>query len=92
MHKPPFLSAIYKWNASHIEFHLDIDGNGKEFTAGHCWLPDQIRKVINYVRESSIIDGSGIKEPSDSEKEERLWRADAEDGLRPLKEIRDLIV
>jgi len=85
------LSAIYKWNASHIEFHLDLDGNGEEYSSGHCWLPEQIHQVIKYVRESTIIDGSGIKEPSTSEYEERLWRADPEDGLRPLKETRDLI-
>lgn len=85
------LLAIYKWNASHIEFHLDLDGNGEEFSSGHCWLPDQIQNVIKFVRESKIINGSGVKEPSNSENEERLWRADPEDGLRPLKKIRDLI-
>jgi len=85
------LLAIYKWNASHIEFHLDLDGNGEEFSSGHCWLPDQIQNVIKFVKESKIINGSGVKEPSSSENEERLWRADPEDGLRPLKKIRDLI-
>ena len=83
--------AIYKWRASHIEFHLDLDGKGEEFSTGHCWLPDQIHKVIKYIRESDIINGSGVKEPSKSEHEERLWRADPDDGLRPLKKTRDLI-
>ena len=83
--------AIYKWSASHIEFHLDLDGKGEEFSTGHCWLPDRIQRVINYIRESDIINGSGVKEPSKSEHEERLWRADPNDGLRPLKKTRDLI-
>lgn len=85
------LSAIYKWNASYVEFHLDLDGKGEEFSSGHCWLPDQIHQVIKYIRESIIIDGTGVKEPSKSEIKERLWRADPDDGLRPLKKTRDLI-
>lgn len=83
--------AIYKWSASHIEFHLDLDGKGEEFSTGHCWLPDNIQKIIRYIRESDIISGSGVKQPSESEHEERLWRADPDDGLRPLKKTRDLI-
>ena len=83
--------AIHKWGAEIIEFHLDLEGKGEEFSTGHCWLPDRIQRVINYIRESEIINGSGVKEPSKSEHEERLWRADPDDGLRPLKKTRDLI-
>ena len=42
--------AIYKWNASTIEFHLDLDGKGEEFDSGHCWLPNQIKEVINEIK------------------------------------------
>ena len=57
----------------------------------HGLASGEIQNVIKFVRESKIINGNGVKEPSNSENEERLWRADPEDGLRPLKKIRDLI-
>ena len=39
------LNSVLKWGAEIIEFHLDIDGNGYEYsTNGHCWLPNQIKK------------------------------------------------
>lgn len=81
--------AIYRWNASVIEFHLDLDGMGEEFEAGHCWLPDQIGAVIRDVRKGFEADGNGVKEPVPSELPDRLWRADPSDGLRPLREIRN---
>jgi N-acetylneuraminate synthase len=80
--------AIHKWDASVIEFHLDIDGEGEEFTSGHCWLPDQIRQVIENVNKGFTADGNGVKKPSISELPDRDWRADPTDGLRPLKVIR----
>jgi N-acetylneuraminate synthase len=80
--------AIHKWDASVIEFHLDIDGEGEEFASGHCWLPDQIRQVIENVNKGFTADGNGVKKPSISELPDREWRADPTDGLRPLKEIR----
>ena len=81
--------AIHKWNASVIEFHLDLDGCGEEFEAGHCWLPNQISDVIKQVNQSLETDGDGIKKPSTSEMPDRVWRADPSDGLRPLKSIRN---
>ena len=33
--------AKVKWNADYIEFHLDLDGNGEEYSTGHCWLPEK---------------------------------------------------
>lgn len=81
--------AIHRWGAKAIEFHLDLDGKGEEFEAGHCWLPDQIAAVIRDVRKGFEADGSGIKEPVPSELSDRMWRADPSDGLRPLKEIRE---
>ncbi len=83
--------AINKWNASHIEFHLDIDGKGEEFSTGHCWLPNDIKEVIDFSREIEIIDGNGIKRSSNSESIEREWRADPVDGLRPLMQTRQNI-
>ena len=80
--------AISKWGAKCIEFHLDIEGEGEEFKTGHCWLPIEIKKVIDATKNLQIIDGSGIKKPSESEKIDRDWRADPEDGLRPLKFMR----
>lgn len=81
--------AIHQWDAQVIEFHLDIDGEGEEFEAGHCWLPNQIAAVISDVSKGIVADGNGIKEPIPSEISDRLWRADSSDGLRPLKSIRD---
>jgi len=81
--------AIHRWGASTVEFHLDLDGKGEEFSAGHCWLPDQIAEVIRQVRQGEGADGTGVKEPVASELSDRLWRADPSDGLRPLKQIRE---
>ena len=35
------------------------------------------------------MDGDGLKNPSRIEINEREWRADPDDGLRPLKHVRD---
>jgi len=80
--------AIHKWGAKVIEFHLDLDGNGEEFGAGHCWMPEEIGKVIQQIRHAEDADGNGIKEPVLSEMPDRLWRRDQVDGLRPMKSIR----
>lgn len=80
--------AVHRWDASFIEFHLDLDGTGAEFAAGHCWLPHQIAPVIAAIREGEAADGSGLKAPSLSELPDRDWRADPSDGLRPLKHLR----
>lgn len=81
--------ALNKWGADTIEFHLDLDGKGDEFSSGHCWLPEQIEKVIFDSRIAFQSDGSGEKVPVDSEISDRQWRADPLDGLRPLRCIRD---
>ena len=81
--------AIHKWDVKVVEFHLDLDGKGEEYIAGHCWLPNQIEPVIRQVRQSLKADGDGTKEPVLSEISDRLWRADPSDGLRPLKSIRN---
>ena len=83
--------AIHKWDASMVEFHLDLEGKGKEFETGHCWLPGEIREVISTIRNGSLADGSGEKKPAPSELPDRAWRADPTDGLRPLKETRNTL-
>jgi N-acetylneuraminate synthase len=80
--------AVHHWGARAVEFHLDLDGKGAEYAAGHCWLPGEIAPVIARIRESLIADGGGHKGPQPSEALDREWRADPNDGMRPLKHIR----
>ena len=80
--------AVHRWQASLVEFHLDLEGRGEEFASGHCWLPDQIGAVISEINLGFTADGSSKKEPAAEEKIERSWRADPVDGLRPLQETR----
>lgn len=80
--------AIHKWDAKIIEFHLDLEGKGEEFNAGHCWLSHNIEQVIKQIRDVKKTDGNGIKEPVPSELSDREWRTDPSDGLRPFKSIR----
>lgn len=81
--------AIHRWGASSVEFHFDLDGTGPEFGPGHCWLPHEIEEIISESRLGDLLDGSGVKEPTKSEMFERGWRADSEDGLRPVRDIRE---
>ena len=80
--------AIHRWEAEVIEFHLDLDGTGEEYKAGHCWLPDQIKAVIEIVQAGFQCDGTGEKTPAPSELSDRNWRADSTDGLRPILKTR----
>jgi sialic acid synthase SpsE len=80
--------AVHHWNAAAVEFHLDLDGKGAEYAAGHCWLPDEIAPVIARIRESLVADGDGFKGPQPSELDDREWRADPSDGMRPLRAVR----
>jgi sialic acid synthase SpsE len=80
--------AVHRWGAVAVEFHLDLDGTGAEYAAGHCWLPEEIAPVIARIREAFTADGAGFKEPQPAENADRDWRADPSDGLRPLKQIR----
>lgn len=81
--------AVHLWNASMIEFHLDLDGDGEEWRGGHCWLPEQIKPVLESVRIGVQADGHGIKVPAPSELADRDWRSDPTDGLRPLMKVRE---
>lgn len=80
--------AIHRWQADTIEFHLDLDEQGAEYAAGHCWLPQQIAPVIRGAKLIDAIDGSPIKQFVPCETSDREWRADPQDGLRPFKQIR----
>lgn len=80
--------AVHHWGARAVEFHLDLDGEGAEYAAGHCWLPEEIAPVIARIRESLVADGTGFKGPQPSELADREWRADPSDGMRPLRSIR----
>jgi sialic acid synthase SpsE len=81
--------AVHHFNCDFIEFHLDIDGKGEEYSTGHCWLPDQIKLVIDTIRIDFEVDGNGVVGPTESEIKDRDWRADPADGLRPLLKIRE---
>jgi N-acetylneuraminate synthase len=80
--------AIHAWGADLVEFHLDLDGTGSEYSTGHCWLPEEIAPVIRAAKDGFRADGSGLKSPAPSEQGEIDWRADPADGLRPFKKSR----
>ena len=80
--------AIHRWQADTVEFYLDLDKRGEEFSSGHCWLPYQIQDVINNVQDGDMIDGIPEKRFVPSEQADRDWRTDPSDGLRPLKSLR----
>src|SRR5580700_204707 len=80
--------AVHHWDAAAVEFHLDLDGQGAEYAAGHCWLPEEIAPVVARIRQSFVADGTGFKEPQPSEIDDRDWRADPIDGMRPLHHVR----
>jgi N-acetylneuraminate synthase len=80
--------AVHRWDAAMVEFHLDLDGKGAEYAAGHCWLPGEIGPVIARIREAMSADGEGHKDPQPSEYPDREWRADPADGMRPMRRLR----
>jgi N-acetylneuraminate synthase len=80
--------AVFGFSAAVVEFHLDLEGNGVEFASGHCWLPEQMADVIRDVRAGEQALGDGVKRPTPHEEDERWWRADPVDGLRPFRHIR----
>ncbi len=80
--------AVGRYHAPIIEFHLDLDEDGAEYNAGHCWLPDEMKAVIAEQKRLAVTDGTGIKAPTKAEVHDLEWRADPSDGLRPLKKLR----
>ena len=83
------LRAAFKWDAEIFEFHLDLDSHGAEYSAGHCWLPAELKDAISLLENGKLADGEDSKFPGNSESHDRNWRADPSDGLRPLKTIRE---
>ena len=83
------LRAIHYYNVSAVEMHIDLDEKGVEFGSGHCWLPGEVKLLVKLINDGFMADGEKNLGFSKNEKEERLWRADPRDGLRPLLEIRD---
>lgn len=81
--------AVHKFGANLIELHFDLDGKGYEANIGHCWLPNEAQQVISTVKRGIEADGEGEKKPSFLELDERNWRADPTDGLRPIRQIRN---
>lgn len=82
------LCAKLKYEAEIFELHFDLDGEGKEAVVGHCWLPKKARRVIDRCNKIELYFGDGRKTPNIEEQNERLWRADPTDGLRPTLEAR----
>jgi N-acetylneuraminate synthase len=86
--------AVRLFGAALVEFHLDLDGRGAEFAAGHCWRPRRVRELTERLARGGdlsgehVADGDGLKEPRAIEAHERLWRSDPADGLRPLRAVR----
>ena len=85
---PVILRAIHKYAVSMVEFHLDIDQEGVEYGPGHCWLPEEVKQLRSMIDDGFAADGDPQFGPSESEQQERTWRADPSDGLRPLLETR----
>ena len=83
------LRAVYYYNVSAVEMHIDLDEKGAEYGSGHCWLPEEVKLLVKLINDGFRADGEKNMSFSKNEKEERLWRADPHDGLRPLLEIRD---
>ncbi len=80
--------AVHAHASAMIEFHLDLEGEGDEFAAGHCWLPEDMRETIAQVRTGLVAEGRAAKKPTATETDERAWRADPAEGLRPLRPLR----
>lgn len=80
--------AIDRFGATMIEFHLDLDEQGAEYKTGHCWLPHEMEPVIQSRCLLDAADGDGVKAPTAAEIDDRPWRADPSDGLRPTLKVR----
>jgi sialic acid synthase SpsE len=80
--------AFHKFNIEMLEVHIDLDGQGFEYQSKHCWLPDEISKIFYNINQGATADGNYKINPRKREKNERNWRADPTDGLRPIKKIR----
>ncbi len=90
--------AVSRWQASDIEVHVDLNGDG--FEAGeHNWTFAQLAGVVTRCSRGGVasvtrqeMDGTGQKRPMPAEESDIDWRADASDGLRPLLATRQSLV
>ncbi len=80
--------AVHRFGAEVVELHLDLEGEGREYGAGHCWLPGELAECIRDVAVGLAADGDGVKACAPCEAPDRDWRADPHDGLRPLRRVR----
>lgn len=83
-------NVIKEQKADFIELHFDLDGLGWEEKEGnkHCWMPQNLKNTLHYISNEKTINGSLKKNFSLEEKDERKFRADPYDGLRPIKKFR----
>ena len=53
-------NAIKRHKADFVELHFDLDGLGWEEKEGghHCWLPNDIKKMMNYLNNEKVIEGT----------------------------------
>ena len=81
--------AVHRWDAAAVEFHLDLDGEGAEYAAGHCWLPARNRaRHRAHPRKLQPPTARASRSSQPSEAADREWRADPSDGMRPLRHVR----
>lgn len=82
-------AAIWRWDAELVELHFDLeDQAGAE--SKHSWTPRDVEALEGWMHdlpssELKQFDGHGSKIPARCELEERKWRSDPSDGLRPVK-------
>jgi len=59
-------NAIKLQKANIIELHFDLEGYGWEEKEGnkHCWLPQDVKKMISYIQNERIVLGSFKKKYS----------------------------
>lgn len=83
--------AVNHWGCDVVGFPLDLADRDHTSATAPCWSPDHIGAVIagGYLPVRRESDGTGRIAPDPGESEERLWRADPGDGLRPTADLRE---
>ena len=88
-HYAAILSAITMGGTT-IECHLDLeDKKGAEFNHRHCWTPHLLDAVISDIKLITIANGKGQNWWEDVSDSTFDWMADPEDGMRPLRKVRN---
>ena len=80
--------VISRFNVKFIELHIDLEGTVMNLIK-NC-TSKELKDLTDFIFNKRKIYGKNTKKFSDTEKKERLWRADPSDGLRPLKRIRNI--